>query len=155
MTILKAGCKRSRGCLTYPKPSRGPAMKEFQNNLSHLICVFLHPILETNSIVCWGVKASMASAGTRTLAKQRLALVDRSRSARGSLAVRRERDLSICKPATQDGIKRLHGEVLRKSHLPGHGPRDVPRRSGQGSSVLSCETWESIGQYFVSKIRDT
>lgn len=45
-----------------PKPSNGPAMKEFQNNLSHLICVFLHPILETNSMVCWGVKASMASA---------------------------------------------------------------------------------------------
>lgn len=47
---------------TDPKPSNGPAMKEFQNNLSHLICVFLHPILETNSMVCWGVKASMASA---------------------------------------------------------------------------------------------
>ena len=48
--------------VTYPKPNKGPAMKEFQNNLSHLICVFLHPILETNSMVCWGVKASMACA---------------------------------------------------------------------------------------------
>ena len=49
---------KSKG-LTYPKPSKGPAMKEFQNNLCHLICIFLHPILETSSIVCWGVKASM------------------------------------------------------------------------------------------------
>ena len=48
--------------LTYPKPNKGPAMKEFQNNLSHLMCVFLHPILETSSMVCWGVKASMACA---------------------------------------------------------------------------------------------
>lgn len=45
--------------MTNPKPNRGPDMKEFQNNLSHLTCVFLHPILETNSMVCWGVKASM------------------------------------------------------------------------------------------------
>ena len=37
---------------THPKPSKGPDMKEFQNNLSNLICVFLHPILETNSMVC-------------------------------------------------------------------------------------------------------
>ena len=51
------------GFETYPKPSKGPAMKELKNNLSHLMCVFLHPILETNSMVCWGVKASMASAG--------------------------------------------------------------------------------------------
>lgn len=49
---------KSKG-LTNPKPNKGPDMKEFQNNLSHLICVFLHPILETNSMVCWGVKASM------------------------------------------------------------------------------------------------
>lgn len=48
--------------LTYPKASKGPAMKELQNNLSHLMCVFLHPILETSSIVCCGVKASMADA---------------------------------------------------------------------------------------------
>ena len=40
-------------------------MKEFQNSLSHLICVFLHPILETNSMVCWGVKASMDWAEMR------------------------------------------------------------------------------------------
>ena len=48
--------------LTYPKPSKGPDMKEFQKSLSHLMWVFLQPTLETNSMVCWGVKASMVWA---------------------------------------------------------------------------------------------
>lgn len=55
-----ARCKRSPEFLTHPKPNKGPAMKELKKSLSNLICVFLHPILETNSMVCWGVKASMA-----------------------------------------------------------------------------------------------
>ena len=42
-------------------------MKEFQKSLSHLVCAFLQPILETSSVVCWGVKASMMtdSCGNR------------------------------------------------------------------------------------------
>ena len=38
--------------VTYPKPSKGPVIKEFQKSLSHRIWAFLHPILETNSVVC-------------------------------------------------------------------------------------------------------
>lgn len=36
-------------------------MKEFQNNLSILMCAFLQPIRETSSVVCWGVNASIAA----------------------------------------------------------------------------------------------
>ena len=45
--------------MTYPKPSKGPVMTEFKNSLSHLVCAFLQPILDTSSVVCCGVKASM------------------------------------------------------------------------------------------------
>ena len=37
---------------TYPNPSKGPAMNEFQHSSCHTICDFLQPILDTSSIVC-------------------------------------------------------------------------------------------------------
>lgn len=36
-------------------------MKEFTTNMSHRMEAFLHPIRETSSVVCWGVKASIFS----------------------------------------------------------------------------------------------
>lgn len=51
---------RAFSSMAYPNPSKGPLMNELKKSLSHLMCTFLHPILDTNSIVCWGVKASMA-----------------------------------------------------------------------------------------------
>ena len=63
-------------------------MKELKNILSNLIWVFLQPILETNSMVCWGVKASMAcySVEKYRVAKKGLAVLDGDENAEGSIA---------------------------------------------------------------------
>lgn len=34
-------------------------MKELMSSLSRRMCAFLVPVLETSSIVCWGVKESI------------------------------------------------------------------------------------------------
>ena len=44
---------------TYPKPSRGPAITELMKSLSRRIVAFFVPILDTSSVVCVAVKASI------------------------------------------------------------------------------------------------
>lgn len=46
--------------MAQPKPRRGPPMKELTNILSSLMRAFFAPIREHSSVVCAGVKASMA-----------------------------------------------------------------------------------------------
>ncbi len=74
----------------YPKPSKGPDMNELTNSLSRRILDFLHPILDTSSIVWVGVKASIVRYEVCSMIVEiRTRICERARCGAGSLKIDR------------------------------------------------------------------